>query len=66
MTTNKIITLVLGGPLVALGLRLLFDSIQLNLTTLIFAATIMLLVGIVLVRFEDLPSAVRRVFPFGN
>ncbi len=66
MTTNKIITLVLGGPLVALGLRLLFDSIQLNLTSLVFAAAVMLLAGIVLVRFEDLPAAARRIFPFEN
>jgi len=66
MSANKIITLVVGGPLVALGIRFLFDGIQSHLTMLVFAAAIMLLVGVNVVRFEDLPIAVRRIFPFGR
>ncbi len=51
----KHVTLFIGAPLVALGMRLLFDNLFTNeaLSLLAFA---ILLTGVLLVRFEDFPQ----------
>ncbi len=51
----KHITLYIGAPLIALGMRLLFDNLFTNgmLSLLAFA---IFLAGVLLVRFEDFPQ----------
>ncbi len=51
----KYITLYIGAPLIALGMRLLFDNLFTN-GTLSLLAFVIFLTGVLLVRFEDFPQ----------
>ncbi len=48
----KRVTLYVGSPMVALGIRLLYDNLFTNLPVALLAAAIFL-IGVSIVRFED-------------